>query len=134
MIIKTPYLAIGGTDLTDQVMQVAFAAEKEAVDSTTSGSDAAKQNEKGLYSGTVEITLKDDFSVGAVDQVLWAAFQADAAVPYEIRSQNAAVSVTNPKWTGDLHVTEYKALGEIGTLAQKELSFPQDGLAVRATS
>ena len=134
MIIKTPYLSVDSEDLTEYVMSVQFSAEKESVDSTTSGSDGARENEKGLSAGTCEITFKDDFTAGAIDELVWAWYQADDAVPFEIRTRNAAVGVTNPKWTGNLQVTVYNALGELGTLAQKQVSYPQTGPAVRATS
>jgi hypothetical protein len=134
VIIKTPYFSLGGTDLTDQVMAVSFSAEKESVDATTSGSAGARENEKGLSSGTVEVTLKDDFTAAAVDKVIWDAFQSDDPTAFEIRTRDVAVSATNPKWTGNCQVTTYNALGELGALAQKKLSLPQTGPATRATS
>ncbi len=134
MIIKTPYLSIDGDDLTPYVMAVSFQAEKESVDATTSGSDGARENEKGLSAGTIEITFKDDFTTGAIDALVWDWYQADDAVPFEIRTRDASVSTSNPKWTGNLHVNSYTALGELGALAQKQASFPQTGPATRATS
>ncbi len=133
-VLIDPYVVINGTNLTNYTKAVTLPLEREDLDATTAGSGGAREHAKGLESGTISFTFLDSFGTGEVDAVLYAAFKADGAVSFEVRADSDAVGTSNPKWTGNLQVTQYNMGGEVGQLAQKELEFPTTGPTVRATS
>ena len=53
---------------------------------------------------------------------------------FEIRLSDAAVSATNPKYTGSILISQHNLGGAVGELAAKNLTFQTSGAVTRATS
>ena len=87
----------------------------------------------GLGEGTVAINMIDDVAAAGFDSILWPLL--NTIVTCEFRLSTAAVSTSNPKFTGSLLISSWNLGGKVGELAMKNsLSYPFDGVVTRATS
>lgn len=112
-----------------------FEADVQDLDSTTFGGGGWKTLLGGLKSGTLALDLNQDFAAAQVDATLWPLFIA--AVPFivKIRPTSAAISATNPEYSGAVLLTKYSPLdGSVGDLAGTSISIPTSGVWARATT
>jgi hypothetical protein len=64
----------------------------------------------------------------ALDETMWALFLAGAPVPFELRASNAARSVNNPGYTGNLLITGWTPIsGSPGDLNEFTVTYPTTG-------
>lgn len=131
-VLTSEYLALNAVDYTTKIKSCTLQLEAEPVDSTAMGGSGWKSNLAGLKSGTLDITFNDDYAASTVDDLLWALF--GTTTTFEVRPTNAAVSATNPKYTGSLVLTQHQLGGSVGELAAKQISVPVTGAVARATS
>lgn len=130
--LTAEYLALNGSaTLNDHVKSAVLTVEAEALDASAMG-PGWKANIGGLKSGTLDVTFNDDMAAGNVDATLWPLF--GTVVTFEVRATDAAVSATNPKYTGSVLIQQAAIGGGVGELAAKSLSFPTSGAVTRATS
>ena len=87
---------------------------------------ATAQQVMGDMSG-IESDLRsfDDFAAGSVDATLWPLL--GTSVTFELRPTTAAVSATNPKWTGNILISQAAVGGCVGESAAKGLTFQTSG-------
>src|SRR5438309_4058551 len=102
MVLKDCYISINSQNYSANVSKVELEMEGDDQDVTTFGSGGWKEILQGLKSGSLSVTFKDDFADSAVDDLLWAVFNAGSNVAFELRPTQSAVSVNNPKYTGNL--------------------------------
>jgi len=130
--LTAEYLALNGSaTLNDHVKAATLTIEAEALDSTAMG-PGWKSNIGGLKSGTLAVTFNDDYAASNVDATLWPLL--GTVVTFEVRPTDAAVSATNPKYTGSVLIQQHALGGSVGELASKALSFPVSGAVTRATA
>jgi hypothetical protein len=97
------------------------------LDDTAFGTTGTRSNRPGLKNWSMEAEFLQDFAVGAVDATL---FSLVGAVPFPIsaRPTSAAVSATNPSYSGNAVLESYPPLsGEVGVLGTVSASFRSGG-------
>lgn len=134
-ILKDCYIVVNGTNFSDHVNQVAVNLSKDDVE-TTSFSGGGRERMQGLKDDSFELTFQQDFDAASVDAVLYPLYDLGTEFTIEVRPSNAAVSATNPKFTGTCILMEYSPLdGKVGDLSETKVKIPtqRTGIA-RATS
>lgn len=130
--LTAEYLALNGSaTLNDHVKSAVLTMDAAQLDSTAMG-DTWVEVIGGLKSGQLAITWNDDFAASNVDATLWPLF--GTVVTFEVRPTDAAVSATNPKYTGSVLIAQHALGGQVGDLAAKSTSYPTSGTITRATA
>jgi len=131
-ILVAQYTALNGTDFSTYLESSELELESEAKDVTTHGSGGWKEFLAGLKSGTLKLKFKQEFNA-TVDGAMFALF--GTVVTFEVRADQAAVGVANPKYTGSFLVSQWNPLtGSVGDDATVSVSYPTSGAVARATS
>lgn len=126
------FVSIGGTDLSDWVMSVTLPRGVESLDETAMG-DTTRKNKGGLKTWNVEVEFKQDFAAGGPDATLDPLVGTTATII--VRPTSAAVSATNPNYTGTGLITNYQPFGNsVGDLATCSVSIESAGTMTRATA
>lgn len=132
-VLLDAVLVIDGDDLTDWCAKIELDDEFEDKDVTTYGSAGAKEVLGGLESGKVGITFKNDYAVGMLDDIMWA--KRRQVVTWSARAASSAVNSSNPQYSGSLLVNSWSPIkGNVGDVAEVDVSFPLSGPMARATS
>lgn len=133
MVLLAAYVNINANDLSDNAAKIELTAEVEEKDVTTFGSLGWKVVLGGLKSGGLALDFKQDFAATKLDSIMWPLF--GTVVPFEVRADQAAVGTSNPKYTGNLLIKEWKPIsGQVGDDASVGVSYPTSGAITRATS
>jgi len=131
-ILTVQYVSLSGTDMSACCDSCELELESEAKDVTTFGSAGWKEFLSGLKSGNLKIKVKQEFTA-SVDGFFYGIF--GTVVAFAVRADQAAVSATNPEFTGYILANQYNPLtGSVGDDAQMSLSFPTSAAVARATS
>jgi hypothetical protein len=132
MVLKAAYLSVNAVDRSGNCAKIEVTAEVEEKDVTTFLSQGWKEVLGGIASGSVAPTFNNDFAT--LDAAMWPLFLAGVPVPFEARASNAAVSATNPKYTGNLLVKNWTPIsGSPGDVNQASYTYPTSGPITRAT-
>ncbi|WP_432116628.1 hypothetical protein [Streptomyces sp. S1] len=133
MVLTSEYVSLNGIDLSEYARKAELAVEVEEKDVTTYSSAGWKVVIGGLKSGGLDCEFLNDFASTRIDSIMWPLL--GAVVPFEVRPTNAAVGVSNPKYTGNVLIKEWKPIeGSVGDEASSSASFPTSGPVLRATS
>ena len=134
MVLTAAYISITGPGtLHDRCSKAELTIDVEEKDTTTFASLGWKEVLGGLKSGSLALSLKQDIIDDGLDEDFWAIL--GTVVTFEVRLTQAAVGVSNPKYSGSILVKEWKPLsGQVGDLAEVEVSFPTSGVVTRATA
>lgn len=133
MVLLAEYVSIAGNDLSTYTNKAELAVEVEDKDVTTYGSLGWKEVLGGLKSGTMALEFKQDFAATKLDSIMWPLF--GTVVAFEVRSDQAAVGTSNPKYTGSLLVKQWNPVtGSVGDEASVSVSYPTSGAVTRATA
>ena len=134
MVLMAAYVSITGPGtLHDRCSKAELTVDVEEKDTTTFASLGWKEVLGGLKSGSLALSLKQDIIDDGLDEDFWTIL--GTVVTFEVRLTQSAVSASNPKYSGSLLVKEWKPLsGQVGDLAEVEVSFPTSGVITRATA
>ncbi|MEU3255910.1 hypothetical protein [Streptomyces sp. NPDC006997] len=133
MVLLAEYLSINGSDLSEFTKKAEVAIEVEEKDVTTYTSLGWKEVQGGLKSGTVACEFLQDFAATKLDEIMWALL--GTVVPFVVRADQAAVSTSNPNYSGSLLVKGWSPItGAIGDEATVSQDFPTSGAVTRATA
>lgn len=134
MVLTAAYVSVTGPGtLHDRCSKAELTIDVEEKDTTTFASSGWKECLGGLKSGTLALTLKQDIIDDGLDEDFWAIL--GTVVAFEVRLTQSSVGVSNPKYTGSILVKEWKPLnGQVGDVAEVEVSFPTSGAVTRATA
>lgn len=133
MVLTASYLALNGVDRSSSTSKIELSTEVEEKDVTTFASLGWVELLGGLKSGSLSCGFKQDVADAALDDTMWALF--GTVVTFEVRLSNAAVSTSNPKYTGSVLIKEWKPIaGSVGDVAEVEVEFPTSGAVTRAES
>jgi hypothetical protein len=125
-------VTVNGTDLTDHCNQVSFNYSADELDDTAMG-DTHRSRIGGLKDSSVTLGFHADFAASEVDATLWPLRNTKTSVV--VKPRNAAVSATNPSYTGTYLVNQLTPIsGSVGELATMNVTWPKSGALVRATS
>jgi hypothetical protein len=135
MVLLAAYLNVASNNLHSYCSKIELSAEIEDKDVTVFTSGGWKEVLGGLGSGTLGLTLKNDFAAAALDSIMWPLFLTRTPQTFEVRADQAAVGTSNPKYTGTILIKEWKPImGSVGDVAEVEVSFPTSGAITRATA
>jgi predicted secreted protein len=125
-------VTINSVDLSDHVRSVTLNIEAEDLEDTAMG-DTFRSRIGGLKDWSIDIEFNQDFAASEVDATIFPLLGTVVAV--EVRPTSSPVSATNPKFSGNVLVSEYNPLdGSVGDLATTSVSWPGAGALTRATS
>lgn len=135
VVLKDCYIVVNGTNLSDHVSQVSVNLSKDDVE-TTSFSGGGRERMAGLKDDSFELNFQQDFAPASVDAVLYPLFDNETEFDVEVRAADAAVSATNPSYTGTCILLEYSPLdGKVGDLSETKVKIPSQRTGIeRATS
>lgn len=132
-VIKAAYLALNGVDRSSWTSKTELTVEYEEKDFTVWTSGGAKEVQAGLEGSKLAITLKNDVAVGQLDETMWAI--RGTVVPFEVRVNNAAVSTSNPKYTGNVLIGSWTPIsGSPGDANEASFTYTCSGVVTRGTS
>lgn len=129
---QDPYLSVNSVDLSDHVRSVTLTYNAEELDDTAGG-DTHRSRIGGMKDWSLQVEFNQDFAAAKVDATIFSLVGTTTAI--EVRPDTDAVSATNPKFTGNVLVTEYSPLANgVGELATTSATWPGSGALTRATA
>jgi hypothetical protein len=132
-VITAPVITINGVDLSDHIDSVEINDETADVKTTNFGSSGNETRTGGLKSGSITISMQQDYAASKVDATLWAA--RGTAITVTVKATSASNSATNPLYSGSYLVTQYKpASGKVGDLSMLSVTWPRTGDLTRTTT
>lgn len=135
IVLKDCYIVINGTNFSDHVSEVTVNLSKDDVE-TTSFSGSGRERVAGLKDDSFELKIQQDYAPASTDAVLYPLYNNETEFTLEVRPTSAAVSATNPKYTGTCVLFEYSPLdGKVGDLSETKVKIMTQRTGVtRATS
>ncbi len=132
-VFDDPFVSINGVDLSDHVRSVTLNYGAESQDFTASG-DGTRIMRAGLKNWSMDVEFNQDYAAGEVDATLFALVGA-AGFTAVLRPNQAAVSTTNPSFTGTAILESYQPVGgSVGDPHTAPITLQSSGTLVRATS
>lgn len=133
LILKDANVTINSVDLSDHVKEVTVNYEAETQDDTVMG-DNTRSMAGGLKNWSIDVNFVQDFAASEVDQTLFTLVGSTTTVSV-YPDNSAAVSGTNPQFSGTGLLTTYPPLGNaVGDLAETSVTFVAAGDLSRNTS
>ena len=136
MVLTAAYVSLTGPGLISGALSKAeLTAEVEEKDITTFASLGWKEVTGGLKSGSLGMTFFNDYTDDALDEDMWTIFLAGVPVGFEVRYASSTVTVSNPKYTGNVLPKSWSPLnGSVGDVAGGDLTWPTSGVITRTTA
>lgn len=133
-VLKDAFISINGVDLSDHVMSATLNYSADLQEDTAMG-DGTRTRLAGLKDWSLDVTFKQDFDSGSVDDTLFSLVGA-AAVPIIFRPvKSTAVGPTNPNFSGNAVLETYPPTSNaVGELSQVSVTLQAAGTLSRATS
>lgn len=132
MVLLAAYVSLNGTDLSDYTRKAELSVEVEDKDVTTYASEGWTEVLGGLKSGEFSLEFLQDVAAAAIDSIMWPLL--GTVVTFEVRLDNAAVSASNPSYTGSVLVNGWNPIeGGVGDEASVSVGYPTSGKVTRAT-
>ena len=126
-------VVINAVDLSDHVKSVTVDYSAASEDDTVMGDDT-KSSIAGLKEWSMSVEFAQDHAANNVDATLFPLIGA-AAFTVTVRPTSAAVSATNPNFTGLCILSSYPPMGgSVGDFATTTAEFASAGTLSRATS
>lgn len=130
--LVNPVLTINSVDMTAYIAECSLDISVDELDDTNFG-DTAKSRIGGLKDGSVKFKFNQDFTVGTVDNIMWALL--GTVVTFAVKAATGTVTTSNPNYTGSFLMTSWSPVnGSVGDLATVDVTFPTTGAILRATS
>ena len=127
-------LVVNSVDLSAYVQSVTLNYNPELQDDTAMG-DTARSRAQGLIDWSMDVTFFQDFDSGTVDDTLFSIASGSASVSAVLKPTSAAVSTSNPSYTGNVVIGTYQAVaGTVGDMATVTVNFASAGTLTRATA
>ena len=124
-VLTDAYISINSNVLSDHGNKVEIPIKVEDKDATTFG-QTWHVRRGGLKDGNLNITFVQDYVAANLDEIMWALL--GTVVPFEIRATSGTVTTSNPKYTGNILVEQWKPIiGKVGDLVEEDVSFPTSG-------
>lgn len=125
---------IGGTDRSDHVSKVEIDDQFEEKETTTYGSNGAKEVLGGLESGSVGLTFKNNYAAGELDSAMWALRRTLVTVDVW-PDKDSVVSSANPRYSASFLMNGWKPIaGSVGDVAEVDVTYPVSGGWTRYTT
>lgn len=125
---------VNGVDLSAWCSEVTLTTSYDEAEDTHFG-DTWHGRIVGLGDWSVTATFSQDFAASAVDQTIGTAAMARSPITVKVRPTSAAISATNPQYSGPTIITEYNPIaGAVGDKATADVTFTGAGPLTRATA
>lgn len=132
-VLKDASVVVNGVDLSDHVIDVTVNQTVAIADGTAMGA-SGKGKMAGLGDDKFTVKFLSDFAAAKVDATLAPLVRA-AAFTVVVKPTSAAVSATNPTYTGSCILSDYTPIGgSVGDRAEAPVTFEVDGIIARATA
>ena len=133
-VIDAGYVKLGSFELPGVTnAALAFSVSAEAVPDFDSGGHTPHVT--GLDNWTLDIEANQDYSDNGLDETIWGMITAKNPVAVEVRKDKAAVSASNPKYTGTGVITAYNPIaGSVGDVVTVSINVAEVTTLTRATS
>lgn len=126
------FVSIGGTDLSSFVKRATLKYDADMVETTAMGATTHVRL-GGLKDWSVEIEWNQDHAAASVDATLFPLVGSTTTLI--LRPTNAAVSATNPNYTGTGILASYTPIqASVGELHTATTAFQAAGALSRATA
>jgi hypothetical protein len=130
-VLTNAYVKIGTVDFSDYIASIEFSDEAEEIETTAFG-QTGRTRVGGLRDQSVSLDFHQNFDPSEVDATIGALVGTVAAI--EFAPKGSAVGTANPKWVGNVLVTEWGFGGGVGELATVSVTWPVDGVLTRGTA
>jgi hypothetical protein len=127
-------VSVDGEDLSSVCESLEINDEVEEVDFTSFGSGGHREFKGGLKSGTMTLTLHQNYAADLTNDVLSANY-GEVVEVVVVPDGTESVSTTNPSYTADYLITSYPFLsGSVGDKSSVQVSLRRSGpFAISAT-
>lgn len=126
---------LNSIDLSDHVANVDVNVTIADKDTTAMSSAGAATRTGGLMDGTITVSFFQDYNTSKVDPTIWTALTGRVPVAFSANPANSANSATNPNYSGQVLITNYKPItGKVGDVEVVQVTWPCSGVTARATS
>ena len=133
LVLTNAVVKINSVDYSTNVNQIELSATSDEIETTAFSSTGWRTVTGGLKSSSVTLSFHNDFAVGAIDSVLWNAFNTLATVV--VIPNGTAVTSSNPSYTFTALVNSVSPISaSIGDLVVQNLTWPVSGEIVRGTT
>jgi hypothetical protein len=123
-ILRDCNIVVNGVNFSDHASSVEINASKDDID-TTSFDGSGRERKHGLQDNSFVINFQQDFSASEVDATLWPLWNNETEFTVAIKPTTAAISTTNPEYSGTCILLEYSPLnGSVGELSETSVTFP----------
>ena len=135
LVLKECSITVNSVDLSDHVSSVEINLSKDQIDTTNFGG-AGREYIAGLKNDSFTLNFQQNFATAEVDATLYPLWDNETEFAVVVKPSTAAVSATNPSYSGTCILLEYMPLnGSVGELSTTSVTFPsqRSGIA-RATA
>jgi hypothetical protein len=133
IVLLDAQLSIANNSLTNWTAKLELSDEFEAKQTTTFGSGGAEENLGGLEKFEAAIQFKQDYDDNMLDEIMWALRRQ--VVTFSARAKASAVTASNPQYSGSILINKWVPIsGNVGDVAEVDVTYPGSGPLVRATS
>lgn len=99
--LKSPYVVLGGIDMSAKVRGVTLNIGREVLDNTKGGTDT-RTSMMGLKTWSATIEFEQDMADDELDEDLWGLHDAGAAFTVIIAALGTGETASNPEYTGSM--------------------------------
>lgn len=125
-------VVINSVDLSNDTRSVTLNVTGDELDDTAMG-DTFRSRIGGLKDWSVSLEFNSDFAASQVDATLFPLLNTTTTIT--IKPTSAAVSATNPSYSGSVLVSQANPLGNsVGDLATVSVTWPGAGTLTRAVA
>ena len=133
-VLKDASVVVNSVDLSDHVASVEIATKADDVAVTAMGATGVNRL-PGLRDESFKVKWRQDFAAAKVDATLWPLYSGSTSHTVVVKPTSAAVSATNPTFTGTCYLLDYTPLsGDVGSVADSDTTFTVDGVITRAVA
>lgn len=134
-VVTAAYVSIGAADYSAQVKGCELSMNAPDVNVTNMLSAGWDEFLAGVKSADLRVDFVLDGDLSGLDSALWTAFSAGTTLAFEVRPTNAVMGPTNPKFTGDLLVSQHNPItGNVGDAYSASRTYKITGAVARTTA
>lgn len=123
-------LEVNSVVMSAMATKATLDVEADELEDTAFG-DTYRSRLGGLKSWSLSIDFNQDFAASQVDVTLFPLL--GTVVTAKVRATSAAISATNPEYSGSVLISKYSPLdGSVGDLAKTSVTWPGAGTLARA--
>ena len=101
VVLTDASVTIDGNDFSTQIDEISIEASAAVLEDTTMGA-TGRTKKAGLLEGSVTFSMFHDYADAGIDDLMWALLIARANVTFVGKPTSAAVSATNPSFSGSV--------------------------------